>query len=146
MELSNVYPVAYLRGSKHGELVRGVVRDDGRIFWAYQNGREMWLKPDRYADYVEAQRRSHEKNAAAGASEAMQEWRRANPGRAKELIRKYAESTKGVGKMRRLKESYDVLVGALDEGKERRRGGIVVKLSPKRAGELAEWLRCIEEA
>lgn len=105
----------WVRGSKHGKLVRGLVREDGRIFWAYQAGREIWLDPKRFKEYLETQRKAAEKFGSEKNVQCVRNWRKKYPERQRALRRRQMAGKAERTAMRKAMAGFRELMKTLTE-------------------------------
>lgn len=104
--------------SKHGDLVRGTVRGDGRIFWAYCKGAEQWLTPLKYRDYQEVQARAAKKFGRERNVMSVKRWRKERPDHARALSRRQNDERVSANAVKRVHGGFSILMEVLEEGHE----------------------------
>jgi len=133
------------KGSKYGSFVQGMVREDGKVFWAYDHGKESWCSPDMFLKRKERaaqlQKEMQERRGGKCASENTKRWREQNPEKWKKLKAETDAATKSRSRLRKAMRAYGKVVEALRAGRTVTCCGeryLKIPITQKEAAVLAE--------
>lgn len=62
---------------------KGEVREDGKVFWQYRNGKEYWVTPEAFKKYLDSAKKYNPEKS----KERVRRWNERNPEKAKEKSR-----------------------------------------------------------
>jgi hypothetical protein len=134
-----------VKESKYGSFVRGMVREDGKVFWAYDHGKESWCSPNmflkRKAREAELHEQMRERQGRGRAAERTKLWREQNPEKWKKLKAETDAAAKSRSRLRKAMRAYGKVVEALRAGRTVACCGeryLKVPITQKEAAVLAE--------
>lgn len=125
--------------SKHGDLRRGDVREDGKVFWSYSGKLENWTLPDTFISMLAKAKEHSAKLSRSGAVERTDKWRKENKEKFAVTYANQVDAYKSKLTMARVHKGMLGLLEALEDGTGRsnKRFGISDAMRP----EVAKYLK-----